>query len=97
MQELVLRYVLKIELPSSVYYYYANFAIVDYWFCELLESIRTGTLCMFAGALGVTTDYLLLGKETNLTEKESRLLAAYKQATDAERETIDFILRKYTP
>lgn len=61
------------------------------------ESIRTGTLCMFAGALGVTTDYLLLGKETNLTEKESRLLAAYKQATDTERETIDFILRKYTP
>lgn len=45
----------------------------------------------------MTADHLLLGKETNLTEKESQLLAACKQANDTERETIDFILRKYIP
>jgi len=62
-----------------------------------INSIHTDTLVMFAGALGVTTDYLLLGKETSLTEKESNLLSAWRQASQEEKDIIAFILRKYTP
>lgn len=58
-------------------------------------TIRTTTVVQFAEALGVTTDYLLTGKETNLLPLESRLLSAWRIAPYDVRENVAFALRDY--
>ena len=60
-----------------------------------IQSIHTSTVCTLAEALGVSTDYLLLGKESRLTDTESLLLSSWRHATDKEKQTIAFILADY--
>jgi transcriptional regulator with XRE-family HTH domain len=58
-------------------------------------TIRTDTLVKFAEYLGVTTDYLLTGHELRMTQEESALLNAWRQATHKEKENVAFTLRDY--
>ena len=60
-----------------------------------VASIRTDTLVQFAEFLGVTTDYLLTGKELRLTDDESALLRCWRHASDADRQNVAFVLREY--
>ena len=58
-------------------------------------TIRTDTVVMFADFLGVTTDYLLTGRELTLTEEESMLLNCWRHATLPDKQNSAFALRKY--
>ena len=58
-------------------------------------SMHSDTVVMFAEALGVTTDYILTGRELRLSIEESTLLSCWRRATDQEKQTIAFILREY--
>lgn len=58
-------------------------------------SIRTDTVVAFAEFLGVSTDYLLTGKEFRLRDIESQLISAWRQASDSEKQNVAFILRDY--
>lgn len=58
-------------------------------------TIRTTTVVEFAEALGVSTDYLLTGRETALIPIESQLLAAWRVAPDNIKENVAFALREY--
>jgi transcriptional regulator with XRE-family HTH domain len=61
------------------------------------SSMSTEKLEKFAEALNVSCDYLISGKEFEygITQEEHMLLDAYHHATQEERETICFMLRKY--
>lgn len=58
-------------------------------------TIRTDTVVLFADFLGVTTDYLLTGRELTLTEEESLLLNCWRHATFTDKQNAAFALRDY--
>ncbi|MBP5317000.1 MAG: helix-turn-helix transcriptional regulator [Bacteroidales bacterium] len=58
-------------------------------------TIRTDTVVLFADFLGVSTDYLLTGRELTLTEEESMLLRCWRHASIADKQNAAFALRDY--
>ena len=58
-------------------------------------TIRTDTVVLFADFLGVTTDYLLTGRELTLTEEESLLLNCWRHARLSDKQNAAFALRDY--
>ena len=56
-------------------------------------------IILLAEYLGVSTDYLILGKEMNenLSQEERELLFAFRTAPHEDRETVMFMLRNYMP
>lgn len=60
-----------------------------------INSIHTSTVCRLAEALNVSTDYLLLGRESKLNDTESSLLHSWRKATLKEKQIIAFILSDY--
>lgn len=59
------------------------------------SSMRTDTLLALARELQVSTDYLLTGVETSLTEEESVLLRCWRLSSDTVRQNVAFALRDY--
>lgn len=58
-------------------------------------TIRTDTVVKFAEFLGVSTDYLLAGRELTLTAEESALLSCWRHASLTDKQNAAFALRDY--
>ncbi len=56
-------------------------------------------VAVLAEFLGVSTDYIIFGKEMNgnMTQEERDLLFAYRAASPSEQENVKFMLRNYMP